>query len=151
MSAPTNPAFQVALQRHLDAWASDARSFTSEATPDDVLREVEAYDKANRDTSSRRYINRFSMLIQNFQGFFSAVDTFVSINPQTAALVWGGLRFVIQVREARLILLFPNPSYRSFPILHLTLNRSSTCLRQSARISTSITATQQNCTEILTG
>lgn len=96
MSSPTNPAFQTALQRYLDAWASDARSFTSEATPDDVPREVEEYENANRDTSSRRYIGIFSMLIQNFEGFFSAVDTFVSSNPLTAALVWGGFRFVIQ-------------------------------------------------------
>jgi hypothetical protein len=97
------------------SWASDARSFTSGATPDDVLREVEEYEKVNRDTSSRRYIRRFSVLIQNFEGFFSAVDTFVSCNPQTAALIWGGLRFVIQVHEAQRIgwyLLFPNPSYR---------------------------------------
>ena len=99
MSAPTNTAFQTALQRHLDTWASDVRSFTSGATPDDVLREVEKYEKANRDTSSRRYIRRFSVLIQSFEGFFSAVDTFVSCNPQTAALIWGGLRLVIQVRE----------------------------------------------------
>ena len=50
MSAPTNTAFQTALQRHLDTWALDVRSFTSGATPDDVLREVEKYEKANRDT-----------------------------------------------------------------------------------------------------
>lgn len=98
MPPPTDTAFQRALQRHLDTWALDARSFTSEATSDDVLREVAEYEKANRDTSGRRFLARFSVLVQEFQGFFSVVDVLVSSN-HVAALVWGGLKFIIQVRE----------------------------------------------------
>jgi len=149
MPPQTNTAFQTALQRHLDT--SDIRSFASDATPDDVLSEIKEYEKANKQSSGRRYASRFSALIRNFQCFFSAVNAFVSSNPEIAGLVWGGFRFIIQVRGlSKEIFVFPDPPFRRFPILHLTSNRSLTCSRRLAKISTFIKAMRWNCIETLT-
>lgn len=99
MSIPnlTNRVFERALQKHIDLWKSDKRLFSEISTPDDVLKEVENMEKKHRNTRVRRYTARFSTVVQGFHSYFTAVDAFVSSNPQVVALVWGGLRFIIQV------------------------------------------------------
>jgi hypothetical protein len=135
----TNLAFETALQEHIDSCAQDVRSFISDSTPDDVLRDVQGFETAHRRTRGRRYANRFSALVQSFQGFFSAVDAFVSSNPQVAGLVWGGLRFLIQVSNC----IFSWPAFDdssttdSFPTFHLILRRLSSHSRQLVTVSTS--------------
>jgi hypothetical protein len=37
--------------------------------------------------------------IVGVQRYFSVVDTFVSAKPEVAALVWGDIRFLIEVRS----------------------------------------------------
>jgi hypothetical protein len=96
-STPANEVFRKALQKHIETWKSDARSFSTDSSPQDVLQEVQKYEDRHRKKAIRRYADRFSALVQQFQGFFSAVDVFVSADPHIAGLVWGGLRFVIQV------------------------------------------------------
>jgi hypothetical protein len=93
---PTNEVFQKALQRHIDRWQSDPRTFSSDSTPDDVRAEIETYEKKHEKTIARRYVDRLAGLLQRFESIFRVIDMFVSSNPQIAALVWGGLKFVIQ-------------------------------------------------------
>jgi hypothetical protein len=98
-SKTTNPVFERVLQKHIDLWKSDKRfEFSGPTpTPDDVLKEIESLEKEHEKTRVRRYTARFATVIQGFQGYFSAVDAFVSSDPLIAGLVWGGIKFVIQV------------------------------------------------------
>ena len=43
---------------------------------------------------------RFTLFIDSLRQFYDATDTFVSSNPTRAALVWGGLKVTILVRQA---------------------------------------------------
>ena len=106
MAVPRNTAFETALKIHLDTWASDPRSFRDTSTLAEVLHEVQRFEEAHSKTLLRRYADRFSVVIQGFATFFSAVDQFVSSNPQTAGLIWGGLKFVIQVRAIPTIMCY---------------------------------------------
>jgi hypothetical protein len=93
----TNRIFQEALQKHIDCWKSDNRTFPGNSTPDDVIKEVKKYDQEHQKSAERRYTKRFATIAQNFSTYFTIVDTCVSSNPEIAALIWGGLRLVIQV------------------------------------------------------
>jgi hypothetical protein len=95
---PTNDVFQQALQKHLDVWKSDSRSFSIGSTPDDIMQEIEKYEREHQKSRGRRYADRFSTVVKGFQSYFAAVDTLVSTDPHhVAALIWGGLKFVVQV------------------------------------------------------
>ena len=96
-SNATNRVFQDALQKHINRWKSDTRAFPGDSTPDDVIEKVKKYDEEHQKSAGRRYLKRFATIVQNFSTYFIVVDTCVSSNPEIAALVWGGVRFVIQV------------------------------------------------------
>ncbi|KDR76546.1 hypothetical protein GALMADRAFT_279192 [Galerina marginata CBS 339.88] len=91
-----NLAFDKALQIHLDRWKSDKRSFPDSATPDSLYSEIKEHENRYLKTKVYSYTSRLSSLIDRFQGFFSLVDTFVSSSSSIAALVWGGIRFIIR-------------------------------------------------------
>ena len=46
---------------------------------------------------------RNATIVQKFSIYFIVVDTCVSSNPEIAALIWGGVRFVIQVFSLNII------------------------------------------------
>jgi hypothetical protein len=55
-------------------------------------------DDDNRDDSRfRSSMSTVNDWIVGVQRYFSVVDTFVSAKPEVAALVWGGIRFLIEV------------------------------------------------------
>ncbi|CAG8399790.1 unnamed protein product [Penicillium salamii] len=69
---------------------------TSNAKPDagSVLRFVDELDNTN-NTMKQCVGPRLSTFLGRVQQFTSIVDTFVSANPEIAALVWGGVRVAI--------------------------------------------------------
>ena len=92
-----NLAFKQALQRHLDKWKSDPRSFPQSATPESLRSEVAEHTNNYQNTRVYLYTSKLSDLINRFNQFFNVVDIFVSSNPTIAALVWGGIRFIMKV------------------------------------------------------
>jgi hypothetical protein len=54
-------------------------------------------DKINANRQSRCVSSRLFGILQSVQEFSSIADTFVSSNPEIAALVWGSLKFTILV------------------------------------------------------
>jgi len=94
-----NRAFEKALQNHLDQWKSDPCSFPQSATLEDLRSEIKELGNNYQKTRVHSYTSKLSRLIDRFERFFKVVDTFVSSNPTISALVWGGIRFIIQVRE----------------------------------------------------
>jgi hypothetical protein len=96
-TSTTNDAFNKALLKHVDSCKSDSRSFSLGATPDDILQEITKYDQEHQASRGRRYAARFAAVVNGFQTYFDAVDTLVSSHPEVAALIWGGLKFVVQV------------------------------------------------------
>jgi hypothetical protein len=95
----SNTVFQNALQNHIDRWNSDPRSFSSLSTPNDILDEVANYEQQHAKSAGRRYTDRFTSLIKRFESIFGVMDIAVSASSQIPAeIVWGGLKFIIQVR-----------------------------------------------------
>lgn len=54
-------------------------------------------DQENAKRQSRCVAARISPLLESVQQFAGIVETFVSSNPQIAALVWGSIKLVLQV------------------------------------------------------
>ena len=99
-SNATIRVFQDALQKHINRWKSDKRAFPAagDSTPDDVIEEVKKYDEEHQKSAGRRYSKRY-YCPKNFHLFHCCVSS----NPEIAALVWGGVRFVIQVFSLNII------------------------------------------------
>ena len=96
-----NKAFQIALQRHRDKWESDYE-FPESATPEELYSEIKQHEDGHRGSKLRAYSSRVSDVIMQFEKFFSLVDALVSLNP-IAGLAWGGIKFIIQVRELAML------------------------------------------------
>lgn len=62
-------------------------------------------DKVNASRRSRCVSSRLFGILQSVLGFSGVVDTFVSSNPDIAALVWGSLKLTIRV--STILLVFP--------------------------------------------
>jgi hypothetical protein len=71
------------------------------ATRNKALDAARRLDNDNRDDISRfrSSMSTVNDWIVGVQRYFSIVDTFVSSKPEVAALVWGGIRFLIEVRS----------------------------------------------------
>ena len=96
-----NQAFQIALRRHRDKWESDCE-FPESATPEELYSEIKQHEDDQRWSKLRAYSSRISDVIVQFEKFFSLVDALVSLNP-IAGLAWGGIKFIIQVRELAML------------------------------------------------
>jgi len=70
-----------------------------EAVPDARAVAVFTYqlDQENAKRKSRCVAARISPLLESIQQFSGIVETFVSSNQHIAALVWGSVKFVLQV------------------------------------------------------
>lgn len=62
-----------------------------------VLELTRQIDETESRRGFRKMSWRFSNFIQCIHQFTSVVDTFVSSKPETAALVWGSVKFAIVV------------------------------------------------------
>ena len=92
-----NQAFQVALQRHLDKWESDC-AFPESVALEELYSEIKQHVDDRRRSRLHGCTSRISDVIKQFETFFGLVDKLVSMNP-IAGLVWGGIRFIMRVRE----------------------------------------------------
>jgi hypothetical protein len=54
-------------------------------------------DSVNRSRRGRSVGSRVSTFLQSVRDFCSVIDTFVSSNPQIAALVWGSVKLTMLV------------------------------------------------------
>ena len=96
-----NKAFQIALQRHRNKWQSDFE-FPESATPEELYSEIKQHEDDQSWSELRTHSSRISDVIMQFETFFSLVDALVSLNP-IAGLAWGGIKFIIQVRELAML------------------------------------------------
>lgn len=103
-----NQAFSLALQEFLDKLPRqnrevfEAMKYINDdpqrpVSPNVLLSDARALDELDKKHRARRFGTRYLKIVRAFEGFFSAIDTVVSSNPTIAALVWGGLRFILTV------------------------------------------------------
>jgi hypothetical protein len=59
--------------------------------------------RLSQSTRGRSFASRIFPFLQRFQSFSSIVSTFVSSNPEVAALVWGSVQLTMQVSGAALL------------------------------------------------
>ena len=98
-----NKAFQIALQRHRNKWQSDFE-FPQSATPEELHSEIKQHEDDHHWSKLRAYSSRILDVIMQFEKFFRLVDVLVSLN-LIAGLAWGGIKFIIQVRELATLVL----------------------------------------------
>jgi hypothetical protein len=55
-------------------------------------------DRENQLRKGRGVANRLISVLQSVHAFSTVVETFVSSNPQIAALIWGSIKFAMLVR-----------------------------------------------------
>jgi hypothetical protein len=71
----------------------------------DVKQALEAAKRINDDNRNdsrfRDSMNTINDWIAGIERYFGVVDTFVSAKPEVAALIWGGIRFLIEVCSHR--------------------------------------------------
>ena len=82
---------------------------------DAVLVFTAELDYSSRHSKGRSIATRLHSVLQSVREFSAVIDTFVSSNPEIAALIWGSVKLTIQVRRVR------NPLPQCEP---LTLTRS---------------------------
>ena len=91
--------FLKAKETFLDSLSDRERSqFSACASAEDLLASLEANQFVKdhgRWTSFLRKIRDFS---DHIKPYFEVCNTFVSSNPEFAALAWGGFRLILQVR-----------------------------------------------------
>ena len=69
----------------------------------DAIRLTTLIDKQCSDKRRQCMGARFMLFLDSTQQFYNAVDTFVSSHPETAALVWGGIKVTILVHSSLVI------------------------------------------------
>ncbi|KAL6832053.1 hypothetical protein V8C40DRAFT_237745 [Trichoderma camerunense] len=101
MSASANEAFDGAFRRFLESLSEAERTrYAPVASPKDLLDGIKKLDFLSHN-HQRTKLGRVLKCIEAFNTrltpYFAVVDTSVSSNPQYAAIVWGLLKFVIQL------------------------------------------------------
>ncbi|EIN05484.1 hypothetical protein PUNSTDRAFT_137596 [Punctularia strigosozonata HHB-11173 SS5] len=95
-----NDAFLIALQRRYDKFTPEELACFQSCSLGELILDLQRIDRAHKEGSlARRCIDRLGAVLQGLQRFFATVDTLVSSHPDVAALVWGGLRFIIAVAQ----------------------------------------------------
>lgn len=103
-----NRAFSLALDEFLNKLpdqnrkAFEAMKYINNdpqlpVSPNILVSEAKALDNLDKKHRSRRFGTRYLNIVRALEGFFSVIDTVVSSNPTIAALVWGGIRFILTV------------------------------------------------------
>jgi len=68
---------------------------------DAVLVFTAELDYSSRHSKGRSIATRLHSVLQSVREFSAVIDTFVSSNPEIAALIWGSVKLTIQVRRVR--------------------------------------------------
>ncbi len=114
---PENKIIAQARDEFLASLPPDQRDKLSECeSTDDMIAEIRALEIIKqRKAVGKTCINVVQQLGDRLKPFFQVVDTFVSSNPNVAALVWGSLRFVFLVSSK-----FRLEFKETFSSLHVT-------------------------------
>ncbi|EIN05457.1 hypothetical protein PUNSTDRAFT_122367 [Punctularia strigosozonata HHB-11173 SS5] len=95
-----NAPFLVAFQQRYDKFTPEELACFRSCSLEDIVVYLKTIDRAHKAGSrTRRCVERLGAILQGLQRFFATVDTLVSSHPDVAALVWGGLRFIIAVAQ----------------------------------------------------
>ncbi|SJL04705.1 uncharacterized protein ARMOST_08075 [Armillaria ostoyae] len=101
-SAPRvrNKAFELALQKHLDnLGVKPELPWFQTSDPQEIVDFIQGqqntYQKASKLHRSVDYWN--SKIIEPLQQFFTAIDQGVSSHPEIGGIVWGCIRFIIEI------------------------------------------------------
>lgn len=96
-----NEAFARALEAHIDTLVSqqEKRLFLAiNGSPEAALALAMDVNDSHKATSkSRRYAHRFTEFIRSIQRYFHIIDIVISSHPEIAALIWGGIKLVLEV------------------------------------------------------
>ncbi len=95
-----NEAFELALQKHLDnLGVKPGLPWFQASGPQEIVDFIQgqqnAYQKTSKLHRSVDYWN--SKIIEPLRQFFTAVDQGVSSHPEIGGIVWGCIRFIIEV------------------------------------------------------
>ena len=94
-----NEAFQIALQAHLKGLSEREKDLFSGGTAEAALDFATRCDDDHAVKSkSRRFARAICGAVKGLQGFFVVIEITISAKPEVAALVWGGIKFIIEVR-----------------------------------------------------
>lgn len=101
-SPSENEAFDSAYRQFLDSIPDAERmKYAPVASSQDLVEGIRKLDfllQKHQSTRLGRTLKCIEKLSARLNPFFATIDTFVSSNPEYAALVWGFLKFVLQVR-----------------------------------------------------
>lgn len=99
MHSSDNLAFQKALDAHLSTLLESEKLVFAGGTPEAALQSAAELDADHRGKSRlRKWAGVLTKLVNSLDQYLKVVDIMVSSRPEIAALVWGGLYFVIEVR-----------------------------------------------------
>jgi hypothetical protein len=100
LSSPErNLAFDNAYQSFYDSLPDhDQMLFAPCASAQDLEIGLAKLKSLARHHQKQNFLSRISQFAKALQPYLNVVDIMVSSNPQYTALVWGGLRFILQVR-----------------------------------------------------
>jgi hypothetical protein len=75
------------------------RSLFANGSAEELLQLAQRCDAEHEKRSrSRRWAGSFTSAMKGLERYFKVIETVVSSHPEIAALVWGGMKFVITVR-----------------------------------------------------
>ncbi|KAL6895108.1 hypothetical protein GGI43DRAFT_411863 [Trichoderma evansii] len=101
MSAETNEVFDQAYRGFLESLSEAERTrYAVVASPEDLLNSIkhlEFLSQKHQRTKLGRVLKCIEVFNARLSPYFAVVDTSVSSNPQYAAIVWGILKFVLQL------------------------------------------------------
>jgi hypothetical protein len=96
-----NKAYAQALEEHLATLTDEEKAyFTSKSsTPDDILQFAKAMDAERSTRRSTRLTDVFVTTVDKLRGYMDVVESMITAKPELTALIWGGIKIIIQVRE----------------------------------------------------
>jgi hypothetical protein len=94
-------AYAQALEGHVAKFTDEEKAyFTSKSsTPDDILENLKALDAERSTRKSTRWTDVFVNTVDKLRGYMDVVQSMVTAKPELTALIWGGIKIIIQVRE----------------------------------------------------
>lgn len=101
-SSPVNPAFEAALQQHINKLdASERSAFNTsyhDITPEDLLSRVREYDdEHSQEATFRRCAEPVAKILRVIEQFMQGVAIGIQSSPEISSLVVGAVRVIIDV------------------------------------------------------
>lgn len=102
LSSEENEAFSRALSSHLQNTLSDRETqifLNADGSPEVALAIAANLDTEHRSKSkSRRLAEHIRHAVGGFKRYFHSIELVVSLHPEVATIVWGGIKLAFEVR-----------------------------------------------------